>query len=167
MLLCEDYSATLNPRGIVNTTLLTSSFKSIAAKACLKMLWWHCPWSMMVVHCIVHCNVQASKYTLSPSTSSVGLSASDLQIYSQPRELLHPGKKDDTMFFLNDGVYGSFNCLLHDHATVEAEVLLMEAEEEEEEVTTNLVTSSLGSHLWRRGLRHARSKNIFYNFRYF
>ena len=49
------------------------------------------------------------------------------------------------MFFLNDGVYGSFNCLLHDHATVEAEVLLMEAEEEE--VTTNLVTSSLGSHL--------------------
>ena len=79
--------------------------------------------------------------TLSPSTSSVGLSASDLQIYSQHRELLHPGKKDDTMFFLNDGVYGSFNCLLHDHATVEAEVLLMEAEEEE--VTTNLVTSSL------------------------
>ena len=79
--------------------------------------------------------------TLSPSTSSVGLSASDLQIYSQPRELLHPGKKDDTMFFLNDGVYGSFNCLLHDHATVEAEVLLMEAEEEE--VTSNMVTSSL------------------------
>ena len=96
MLLCEDYSATLNPRGSVNTTLQTSSFKSIAAKACLKMLWWHCPWSMMVVHCIVHCNVQASKYTLSPSTSSVGLSASDLQIYSQPRELLHPGKKDET-----------------------------------------------------------------------
>ena len=79
--------------------------------------------------------------TLSPSTSSVGLSASDLQIYSQPRELLHPGKKDDTMFFLNDGLYGSFNCLLHDHATVEAEVLLMEAEEEE--ITTNMVTSSL------------------------
>ena len=78
--------------------------------------------------------------TLSPSTSSVGLSASDLQIYSQPRELLHPGKKDDTMFFLNDGVYGSFNCLLHDHATVEAEVLLMEAEEE---VTSNMITSSL------------------------
>ena len=49
------------------------------------------------------------------------------------------------MYFLNDGVYGSFNCLLHDHATVEAEVLLMEAEEEEEEVTTNLVTSSLWS----------------------
>ena len=46
------------------------------------------------------------------------------------------------MFFLNDGVYGSFNCLLHDHATVEAEVLLMEAEEEEE-VTTNMITSSL------------------------
>ena len=45
------------------------------------------------------------------------------------------------MFFLNDGVYGSFNCLLHDHATVEAEVLLMEAEEEE--VTSNMVTSSL------------------------
>ena len=44
------------------------------------------------------------------------------------------------MFFLNDGVYGSFNCLLHDHATVEAEVLLMEAEEE---VTSNMVTSSL------------------------
>ena len=45
------------------------------------------------------------------------------------------------MFFLNDGVYGSFNCLLHDHATVEADVLLMEAEEEE--VTSNMVTSSL------------------------
>ena len=75
----------------------------------------------------------------------MGLSASDLQIYSQPRELLHPGKKDDTKFFLNDGVYGSFNCLLHDHATVEAEVLLMEAEEEEE-VTSNMITSSLWGH---------------------
>ena len=45
------------------------------------------------------------------------------------------------MFFLNDGVYGSFNCLLHDHATVEAEVLLMEAEEEV--TNSNMITSSL------------------------
>ena len=65
-----------------------------------------------------------------------------MQIYSQPRELLHPGKKDDTMYCLNDGVYGSFNCLLHDHATVEAEVLLMEAEEEEV-TNSNMITSSL------------------------
>ena len=33
------------------------------------------------------------------------------------------------MYFINDGVYGSFNCLLYDHAEVEVEVLDKEEEE--------------------------------------
>ena len=33
------------------------------------------------------------------------------------------------MYFINDGVYGSFNCLLYDHAEVEVEVLDREEEE--------------------------------------
>ena len=37
------------------------------------------------------------------------------------------------MYYINDGVYGSFNCLLYDHATVEAEIL--EGEERGEEAT--------------------------------
>ena len=87
-------------------------------------------------------------------------------MYSQPRELLHPGKKDDTMFFLNDGVYGSFNCLLHDHATVEAEVLLME--EEEEEVSSNMITSSLwGPTCDGEDCVMPEVKILFYNSSYF
>ena len=31
--------------------------------------------------------------------------------------------KRDRMYYINDGVYGSFNCLLYDHATVEVNTL--------------------------------------------
>ena len=31
--------------------------------------------------------------------------------------------KRDKMYYINDGVYGSFNCLLYDHATVEVNTL--------------------------------------------
>ena len=35
-----------------------------------------------------------------------------------------PGtSKDNFMYYVNDGIYGSFNCLLYDHATVNPEVL--------------------------------------------
>ena len=40
------------------------------------------------------------------------------------------------MYYINDGIYGSFNCLLYDHATVEAEILQgEEGSEKREEVT--------------------------------
>ena len=39
------------------------------------------------------------------------------------------------MYFINDGVYGSFNCLLYDHAEVEVEVL---DKKEEETVPSSL-----------------------------
>ena len=41
------------------------------------------------------------------------------------------------MYYINDGIYGSFNCLLYDHATVEAEILQQgeEGSEKREEVT--------------------------------
>ena len=31
--------------------------------------------------------------------------------------------KRERMYYINDGVYGSFNCLLYDHATVEVNTL--------------------------------------------
>jgi len=34
------------------------------------------------------------------------------------RELLMPNGENHAMYYVNDGVYGSFNCLLYDHATV-------------------------------------------------
>jgi len=30
------------------------------------------------------------------------------------------GKLDTIMYYLNDGVYGSFNCILYDHQTITA-----------------------------------------------
>lgn len=33
------------------------------------------------------------------------------------------------MYYVNDGVYGSFNCLMFDHATVHPEVLSVKDEE--------------------------------------
>ncbi|SPP75169.1 ornithine decarboxylase 1 [Drosophila guanche] len=38
------------------------------------------------------------------------------------------GKLDTIMYYLNDGVYGSFNCILYDHQVVTAEHYLAEAE---------------------------------------
>ncbi|XP_022232718.2 ornithine decarboxylase 1 isoform X2 [Drosophila obscura] len=38
------------------------------------------------------------------------------------------GKLDTIMYYLNDGVYGSFNCILYDHQVVTAEHYLDEAE---------------------------------------
>lgn len=35
------------------------------------------------------------------------------------------GKLDTVMYFLNDGVYGSFNCILYDHQVVEAQHYLV------------------------------------------
>lgn len=35
------------------------------------------------------------------------------------------GKLDTVMYFLNDGVYGSFNCILYDHQVVTAEHYLV------------------------------------------
>ena len=34
-----------------------------------------------------------------------------------------PGKESSFRYYVSDGVYGSFNCLLYDHAVVEAQVL--------------------------------------------
>ena len=39
--------------------------------------------------------------------------------------------KRDKMYYINDGVYGSFNCLLYDHATVEVNTLCDNDSEEE------------------------------------
>lgn len=33
------------------------------------------------------------------------------------------GASKSFMYYVSDGVYGSFNCLLYDHATVEPEVV--------------------------------------------
>ena len=35
------------------------------------------------------------------------------------------------MYYVNDGVYGSFNCLMFDHAIVHPEVLCVKDEETE------------------------------------
>lgn len=35
------------------------------------------------------------------------------------------GKLDTVMYYLNDGVYGSFNCILYDHQVVEAQHYLV------------------------------------------
>ena len=40
------------------------------------------------------------------------------------------------MYYINDGIYGSFNCLLYDHATVEAEILQGEEGREKREEAT-------------------------------
>jgi len=54
------------------------------------------------------------------------------------------GKEEDyKMYYVNDGVYGSFNCLVFDHATVEAEALprkenRKDNEKEAEEYKTTL-----------------------------
>jgi len=45
------------------------------------------------------------------------------------RRVVEPTVEDDehhVMYFLNDGIYGSFNCLLHDHATAVPRVLLQD-----------------------------------------
>lgn len=36
------------------------------------------------------------------------------KIYSK-REIVQNDKLEKTMYFINDGVYGSFNCILYDH----------------------------------------------------
>ena len=40
------------------------------------------------------------------------------------------------MYYINDGIYGSFNCLRYDHATVEAEILQGEEGREKREEAT-------------------------------
>ena len=45
--------------------------------------------------------------------------------------------KRDKMYYINDGVYGSFNCLLYDHATVEVNTLY-DSESEEERYSDNI-----------------------------
>lgn len=46
------------------------------------------------------------------------------------REIASPDGDDEThtMYFINDGVYGSFNCVLYDHQNVEPEPLVPRAE---------------------------------------
>ncbi|XP_022125488.2 ornithine decarboxylase 1 [Pieris rapae] len=39
------------------------------------------------------------------------------------RQLTNASSESHTMYFINDGVYGSFNCVLYDHQTVVAEPL--------------------------------------------
>lgn len=34
------------------------------------------------------------------------------------REVVRNGKVENMMYFINDGVYGSFNCILYDHKVV-------------------------------------------------
>lgn len=34
------------------------------------------------------------------------------------REIVRNGKVENMMYFINDGVYGSFNCILYDHKVV-------------------------------------------------
>lgn len=47
----------------------------------------------------------ASAFTLATNIHS------KREIYSTDKELLH------TMYYINDGIYGSFNCILFDHYT--------------------------------------------------
>lgn len=43
--------------------------------------------------------------------------------YGEPLEHSSTSDEPSVMYYVNDGVYGSFNCLLYDHATVTASVL--------------------------------------------
>lgn len=52
----------------------------------------------------------ASAFTLSTLVHSI-------------RELKENGSKNKYMYYINDGVYGSFNCVLYDHAVVHPELL--------------------------------------------
>ena len=41
----------------------------------------------------------------------------------EPMEHSSSSDEPSVMYYVNDGVYGSFNCLLYDHATVAVNVL--------------------------------------------
>ena len=55
-----------------------------------------------------------------------------------------------TMYYINDGLYGSFNCVLYDHATPECEVLLAGGENESngEDGMAKAASSSLPCSVW-------------------
>lgn len=59
------------------------------------------------------------------------------------------GKEIDyKMYYVNDGVYGSFNCLVFDHATVEAQALPTKENRKEDEQGDEKKTTLHWSCVW-------------------
>ncbi|XP_022088629.1 ornithine decarboxylase-like [Acanthaster planci] len=73
----------------------------------------------------------ASAFTLCVNITAKRMVARDIQTFSVPESKdlvansVAPSSSDEPgfMYYVNDGVYGSFNCLLYDHATVEPKLL--------------------------------------------
>ncbi|XP_072017907.1 LOW QUALITY PROTEIN: ornithine decarboxylase-like [Amphiura filiformis] len=73
----------------------------------------------------------ASAFTLAVNVTTKRVVARDLQTFKVPESedlvsnSVAPDRCEEPafMYYVNDGVYGSFNCLLYDHATVEPALL--------------------------------------------
>ncbi|XP_038057602.1 ornithine decarboxylase-like [Patiria miniata] len=73
----------------------------------------------------------ASAFTVCVNITAKRMVARDIQTFSVPESKdlvansVAPSQSDEPgfMYYVNDGVYGSFNCLLYDHATVEPKLL--------------------------------------------
>lgn len=87
----------------------------------------------------------ASAFTLAVNITAKRMVARDIPTFKVPESAdlvantVAPTKCDEPafMYYVNDGVYGSFNCLLFDHATVEPK-LLNERNAEEQTYSTSV-----------------------------